>query len=154
MSTTSSFELQGAEIATEPKGGTARAVRGAVAWSSFFFSLLQSICTFFATVNGLRLAIGIGALTLGSSTRIAVRWFHSDQVRLPMMVLALLGSLLNLIVLWQIWRLRSRPAAQWRQKPASAGKLRMERVQWILSIATLVLIGIEEYWHITWHHHI
>lgn len=71
-----------------------------------------------------------------------------------MIVLALAGSLLNLVVLWQVRRLRSRPAAQWRQTPASAGKLRMERVQTILSIATLVLIGIEEYWHITWHHHL
>jgi hypothetical protein len=129
-------------------------VRSAVAWSSFFFSLLQSICTFFATVNGLRLAIGIGALAIGSTAGAAVRWFHSDLVRLPMMGLALIGSLLNLVVLWQIWRLRSRPAAQWRRTAVSAGKTRMERVQMILSIATLVLISVEEYWHITWHHHL
>jgi len=128
--------------------------RSIVAWSSFFFSLLQSLCTFFATVNGLRLAIGIGALAVSSSVGAAIRWFHSDLIRLPMVVLALLGSLLNLVVLWQVRRLRSRPAAQWRQRPVSAGKLRMEWVQFVLSMATLVLLGIEEYWHVTWHHHL
>ena len=71
-----------------------------------------------------------------------------------MMALALSGTLLNLVVLWQIRRLRARPAAQWRQVPVSIGKLRMERLQLVLSIVTLVLIAIEEYWHLRWHHHI
>jgi uncharacterized membrane protein len=135
-------------------GGTTRRAQGVIAWSSFFFSLLQSLCTFFATVNGLRLAIGIGALAVSSSVGAAIRWFHSDLIRLPMVVLALIGSLLNLVVLWQVRRLRSRPAAKWRQTPVSAGKIGMERVQFLLSIATLVLLGIEEYWHLTWHHHL
>jgi len=123
-------------------------------WSSFFFALLQSVCTFFATVNGLRLAIGIGALALSGAARSTVHWLHSDAVRLPMIVLALLGTLLNLIVLWQIRRLRARPSAQWRQKPVSLRKIRMERVQWVLSVVTLALIGVEEYWHLRWHHHL
>ena len=134
--------------------GESGKTRSVIAWSSFFFSLLQSLCTFFATVNGLRLAIGIGALAVSSSIGAAIRWFHSDLIRLPMVVLALIGALLNLVVLWQVRRLRSRPAAQWRQKPVSAGKLSMERVQFVLSLVTLVLLGIEEYWHVTWHHHL
>jgi len=68
-------------------------------------------------------------------------------IRIPMIGLALLGSLLNLAILMQIRRLRRRPASQWRQKPLSAHKIRMERMQWILSTATLVLIGIEEFQH-------
>ena len=123
-------------------------------WSSFFFALLQSVCTFFATVNGLRLAIGIGALALTGTERSMVRWLHTDAIRLPMISLALLGTLLNLLVLWQIRRLRARPSAQWRQKPVSAGKIRMERVQWVLSVVTLGLIAVEEYWHFRWHHHL
>lgn len=141
---------EGQQANTSESGKT----RSVIAWSSFFFSLLQSLCTFFATVNGLRLAIGIGALAVSSSIGAAIRWFHSDLIRLPMVVLALIGSLLNLVVLWQVRRLRSRPAAQWRQTPVSAGKIRMERVQLVLSIATLILLGIEEYWHLTWHHHL
>ena len=125
-----------------------------IGWSSFLFALLQSVCTFFASVNGLRLAIGIGALALSGTARATVRWLHSDVIRLPMIVLALLGTLLNLVVLWQIRRLRARPAAQWRQRPVSRGKMRMERLQLVLSILTLVLIAVEEYWHVHWHHHL
>jgi hypothetical protein len=30
----------------------------------------------------------------------------------------------------------------------------MERLQLVLSIVTLVLIAVEEYWHLRWHHHL
>jgi hypothetical protein len=70
-----------------------------------------------------------------------------------MIGLALLGSLLNLLVLAQLRRLRHRAASQWRQVPLSAYQIRLERAQLILSIATLVLIGIEEYLHFHWHNH-
>ncbi len=126
--------------------------RGAIAWSSFFFALLQSICTFFAALNGLRVAIGVGSLALSAAVGSAIDRFHVDWLRIPMIVLALLGSLLNLVVLWQVRRLRRRPASQWRQQPLSLRAIRMERLQMVLSVATLVLIAVEEYWHIRWHH--
>jgi hypothetical protein len=129
-------------------------VRGAIAWSSFFFAILQSICTFFAAVDGLRLAIGIGALAVSAGVGATFDRLHTDWVRVPMILLALAGSLLNLVVLWQIRRLRANPAAQWRVTSPSPRKLRMERVQFVLSILTLVLVGVEEYWHFTWHHHL
>jgi hypothetical protein len=66
---------------------------------------------------------------------------------------ALIGSLLNLAVLAQVRRLRHRPASRWRQVSLSRRQIRMERVQLILSIATLVLIGIEEYLHFHLRHH-
>jgi hypothetical protein len=134
-------------------GGSAKP-RAWIGWSSFFFALLQSLCTFFATVNGIRLAIGVGALAVSAGVGTTLSWFHSNVVRLPMMGLALFGTLLNLVVLWQIRRLRARPAAQWRQAAVSPRKLRMERLQLVLSIVTLVLIAVEEYWHLRWHHHL
>jgi len=123
-------------------------------WTSFFFALLQSLCTFFAAVDGVRLLIGAGALVVSAGVGSTMDWVHADWLRLPMIGLALAGSLLNLVVLWQIRRLRNRPAAQWRQKPASRHKIRMEQVQFVLSIVTLVLIAVEEYWHLRWHHHV
>ena len=80
--------------------------------------------------------------------------FHADWIRLPMIGLALIGSLLNLVILAQIRRLRHRPASQWRQVPLSRHQIRMERVQLVLSVATLVLIGIEEYLHFHLRHHL
>jgi hypothetical protein len=154
MPTVSAHPRKPQESPANPVPGRVAKPRLWIGWSSFFFALLQSVCTFFASVNGLRLAIGIGALAIGSGTMTAVRWLHSDAIRVPMMVLALLGTLLNLVVLWQIRRLRSNPAAQWRQQPPSLSKIRMERVQLVLSLVTLVLIAVEEYWHLRWHDHL
>jgi hypothetical protein len=128
--------------------------RGVIAWSSFFFALLQSVCTFFAALDGLRLAIGIGSLAVSAGVGTAMDRFHQDWIRVPMMGLALVGSLLNLVILAQVRRLRNRPASQWRRIPLSPHKIRMERVQIVLSIATLVLIGLEEYLHLRWCGHL
>lgn len=143
------------ESASNPRPATVESgkTRGVIAFSSFFFALLQSICSFFAALNGLRLGIGISSLVVSASVKSVVVSFHVDWLRVPMIVLALAGSLLNLIVLAQIRRLRRRPAAQWRIQPVSPAQLRSERIQFVLSIATLILIGIEEYFHYVWHGH-
>jgi hypothetical protein len=65
-----------------------------------------------------------------------------------------LGSILNLIVLWQIRRLRNLPAAQWRQAPPKPRKLRSERLQLVLSILTLILVALEERQHLIWLRHL
>jgi hypothetical protein len=128
-------------------------VPGAIAWSSFLFALLQSVCTFFAAANGLRFAVGLGSLVLSASAGAMVDRFHADALRIPMIGFALFGSLLNLAVLAQIRRLRHRPSSQWRLQSPSPHKLRMERLQVVLSVATLVLVAVEEilHFHFTGH---
>src|SRR6185437_1101472 len=126
-------------------------VPGAVAWSSFLFALLQSVCTFFAAANGLRFAVGLGSLVLSAGAGAMVDRFHADALRIPMVCLALAGSVLNLGILAQIRRLRRRGASQWRQQPLSPRKLRAERMQIVLSVATLVLVAVEEGLHYHYH---
>jgi hypothetical protein len=126
--------------------------RRVIAWSSFFFALLQSICGAVVAINGLRIAIGIGALALSTGAGAAMVRFHTDAIRVPMIVVALLGSLLNLAILMHVRHLRSRPAAQWRQKPLSPKQKRTEFAQLVLSVATLALIVVEEYIHFSLHH--
>jgi hypothetical protein len=153
--TSTSVHPRGSDVPLEQRAVIdTKKAGGVIAWSSFFFALLQSICAFFAAVDGFRVAIGVGALVVGAGAQSFLHQFHADRIRLPMIGLALFGSLLNLLVLWQVQRLRNRPAAQWRQQPASPRKIRMERLQLVLSVLTLLLIGIEEYWHIRWHHHV
>jgi hypothetical protein len=147
VSTTPVRPLAPAEDAARGAGR----VQGAIAWSSFFFALLQSICTFFAAANGLRFAVGLGSLVLGAGAGTMVDRFHADALRIPMVVLAVVGSFLNLIVLAQIRHLRRRPASQWRQQPLGPHKLRMERLQILLSIATLALVAAEEILHYRYH---
>jgi hypothetical protein len=126
--------------------------RGVIAWSSFFFALLQSICGAIVAINGLRIAIGIGALALSTGAGAAMVHFHTDAIRVPMIAVALLGSLLNLAILMHVRHLRNRPAAQWRRKPLSLKQKRTEFAQLVLSVSTLALIAVEEYIHLSLHH--
>jgi len=118
------------------------------------FAVLQSICTFFAAVDGLRLVIGVGSLAVSAGIGVAMDRFHQDWNRVPMMVLALLGSSLNLVILMQLRYLRNRPASRWRQRPLRPNRIRMQRIQMVLALATLVLVGAEEYLHFRWCGHL
>jgi hypothetical protein len=112
-------------------------------WSAFLFAVLQSVCSAFIALNGVRLLIGVGAFAAASGTLKLADHIHVAAIRIPMMVLALAGSLLNLVVLWQVWRLRRRSASAWRQQPVSKKKIASEGLQFTLSVLTLLLLAAE-----------
>jgi hypothetical protein len=115
--------------------------------SAFLFAVLQSVCSAFIALSGVRLLIGIGAFAAASGVlRLADR-MHIDAIRIPMMLLALAGALLNLVILWRIWSLRKRPASAWRQAPISRQKLTSEWLQFSLAILTLILLTAEFFAH-------
>ncbi len=116
-------------------------------WSSIVFAALQSACSAVIAISGLRVAIGLSALAAAAGVHAPARGFHQDAIRIPMMALALVGSLLNLFVLWRVRKLRNRTAAQWRQKPLSSKKKNSERLQLALSILTLILLTAEWFTH-------
>jgi len=124
-----------------------------VSWSSLFFAFLQSVCTFLMAMSGLRLFIGVGSLALSAEVTAFLDGLHASWLRIPMIGVALLGAGLNLIAILQIRRLRARPASQWRQVPVPAGKLRVERWQFALSLITFALIALEEGFHFRLTHH-
>jgi len=112
-------------------------------WSAFFFAVLQSVCSAFIALNGVRLLIGVGAFAAATGALKLADRMHIDAIRIPMMLLALAGSLLNLVVLWQVWRLRRRSASAWRRQPVSKRKKISEWLQFTLSILTLFLLAAE-----------
>jgi hypothetical protein len=112
-------------------------------WSALFLAVLQSVCSAFIALNGVRLLVGVGAFAAASGALKLADRMHIDAIRIPMMLLALVGSLLNLVVLWQVWRLRRRPASAWRQTAVPKRKLASEWLQFTLSILTLVLLATE-----------
>jgi hypothetical protein len=116
-------------------------------WSGFFLAFIQSVCSAFIALHGIRLLVGIGALVLASSAWHLAERLHVDAIRVPMMVVALLGALLNLLALWQVLRLRRRSASAWRQQPLTPSKRRSETLQLALSVVTLVLLLVEEAAH-------
>ena len=112
-------------------------------WSGFVIAVLQSACTAVMVISGVRVVIGLTALAAAAGLHTPAHGFHADIIRVPMMALALIGSVLNLYVIWKVRRLRNRQSAQWRQKPLSSKKKRSERLQIVLSLLTLVLLAAE-----------
>lgn len=148
MSTT---PIELSESATSYPSENLRA-RSVLAGWSFIFAVLQSICGAAVLLNGFQLAIGIGALTFTSGIGLVMARLHADWIRVPMVVIAAITALLNIALLWRVRRLRNRPAAQWRRKPLGQKQRRSEMWQWIFSIAALLLIAVEEYLHMGFHH--
>lgn len=114
-----------------------------VSISSFIFVLLQSACSAVTAISGLRLLIGVTSLTAASIVPGFIFKIHADRIRIPMLIVAFVGSCVNLYVLWRIRSLRARPSSQWRMQPVTAKQRRSETFQFILSVLTLMLVAIE-----------
>jgi hypothetical protein len=109
-------------------------------WSGFFLAFVQSVCSTFIALHGIRFLVGIGALVLASSAWHVVESLHVNAIRIPMMLIALVAALLNLAALWQVRRLRRRSASAWRRQPLTPARWRSEMLQLVLSLLTLVLL--------------
>jgi hypothetical protein len=133
----------------EQKHGERRGL--AVGLVSLFFILLQSACTAFVAISGLRLLIGVGALAAAATGLNFLAALHGAALRIPMEILAVAGSVVNLLAVRRIRRLRARPASQWRMKPATTKQLRSEAWQIGLAVVTLLLVAVE--WEFHFHLH-
>lgn len=121
--------------------------------TSLLFAVLQSVCTLFMAMAGLRLLVGVSSLVLSTGAVAMLDHLHADWLRVPMICLATIGAVLNVAAILQLRALRRRPASQWRLSPPTPHKLRMERLQLILSWLTLVLVVMEESFHFHLCHH-
>lgn len=120
--------------------------------ASLALAVLQSICTAVLTINGVRLAIGLTAFVMASSLIGPVRWFHQDAIRVPMLIIATIGAIVDLTVLWWTHRLRTQPAAQWRRRELGGKEKGARRLQLALAVLTLFLVTTEQYTHVTIFH--
>jgi hypothetical protein len=116
-------------------------------WSGFFLAFIQSVCSAFIALHGIRFLVGIGGVVLASSAWHLAERVHVDVIRMPMMLIALAGAVLNLAALWQVRRLRRRSASAWRQQQLAPAKRRSEALQLALSLLTIVLLIAETVAH-------
>ena len=119
--------------------------------TSLFFILLQSACTAFMAISGLRLLIGIGSLAAASGGMRLLASIHGDAIRIPMEIVAVGGSVINLYAIWRVRSLRGRGSSQWRMGKVTQKTIRAERVQIALAIVALGLVAVE--WGIHIHLH-
>jgi hypothetical protein len=83
-----------------------------VGLTSLFFILLQSACTAFVAINGFRLLIGIGSLAAATTGLRLLDSIHGEAIRIPMEIVAVAGSVINLYAIWRVRSLRARPSSQ------------------------------------------
>lgn len=119
----------------------------ALSGGSLLFALLQSLCTEVLTISGLRVAIGLSALAAAGGIDAPARGWHQDAIRIPMLVLAATGTVINLAALAWLRHLALDPAAQWRQSDRTAKQKRSERLQVAMAVLTLILVGLEIWTH-------
>jgi hypothetical protein len=122
--------------------------------TSLFFILLQSACTAVTALSGLRLLIGVGSLAAAATGAKFLASIHGDAIRIPMELLAIAGSAVNLYVIWRIRSLRGRASSKWRVGPVTPAKKRAETIQISLAIVTLLLVFVEWTIHLHLHHSI
>ena len=122
-----------------------------IAFTSLFFILLQSACTAVMALSGLRLILGIGSLVAATAGVRFLAHIHGEAVRIPMEILAVAGSVVNLYVVWRIRSLRARLSSQWRVGAVAPEKKHAESIQMALAILTLLLVGVEWVLHIHLH---
>jgi hypothetical protein len=123
----------------------------AITFTSLLFILLQSACTAVLAFSGVSAGVGLGSFAAALGLTRLAGSFHADIIRIPMMILALAGSLSSLYVLWRVRTLRARPASQWRIRMLSPKEKRKETFQFLLSVVTILLIGAEFAAHLWLH---
>jgi hypothetical protein len=140
-------ESQPVEAASPEITRTGEKATRVLGGASFLLALLQSLCTAVLTISGIRVAIGLTALAAAGGIYAPAKGWHQDAIRIPMLWLATIGAVVNLAVIAWIRHLRARPAAQWRRREVTAKQRRSERLQIVLAIVTLVLVGLETWTH-------
>lgn len=77
-----------------------------IGFTSLFFILLQSACTALMAISGLRLLIGIGSLAAATTGVQLLASIHGEAIRIPMEIVAVGGSVINLYAIWRVRSLR------------------------------------------------
>ena len=132
---------------TAPGGRLEKVNRlGFLSGTSLLLALLQSLCTAVLTISSLRVVIGVAALSAGILKPLEPL-HHDAIIRVPMLIIAIAGSVTNLLVLAWIWRMRRLPSAEWRKREISKKEKRSERLQVALAVATLILVALEAWIH-------
>jgi hypothetical protein len=84
-------------------------------------------------------ALGMGSAAAAGSGS----FLHSAPVRIPLLIAAAMGATFTLYVVWNGWRRRNHPAAQWRRRTLSARERRSIIIAVTSSGLTWVLIVAE-----------
>ena len=118
---------------------------------SLGLAIIQGVCATAVFVSGISTALGFSTLVAATAAGPATG-LHANRFRIPMLAVAGLGAVVNLVLLWNAERMRRNPAARWRMRPLTRKERWEKRIQLAASILTLLLIAGELLAHPMFHH--
>lgn len=117
-------------------------------WGAFLLATVEAVCLFVVAAG----RTGIALSTISASVTGWVTVLHRDIFRIPALLLAIVGSMLNLWILWRSHHLRNAPSAAWRKRPLTVKDRWRIGLVLTLSALTLFTAGFEIYFHRLTHH--
>jgi len=121
-----------------------------IGWASLTLAAVQAICVAAVALSSVRVLLGMTSL-LAAGAAGPAQGFHRNALRLPVLWIAGILAVLNLLLLWNENRIRRNPSAQWRLQPLTSRQRRGRWMQLGTSVASLVLILAEVVSH-PWFH--
>src|ERR1700746_3757045 len=118
---------------------------------SLGFAIVQGVCAMAVFVSGISTALGLSTLAAATAAGPATG-FHANRFRIPMLALAGLGAVVNLVLLWNAASMRRSPSARWRMRPLTRKERWEKWIQFGASVLTLLLIAVELIAHPLFHH--
>ena len=122
-----------------------------LAVGSLGLAIIQGVCAAAVFLSGIGTVLGFSSLVAASAAGPATG-FHANRFRIPMLALAGLGALVNLVLLWNAERMRRKPSARWRIRPLTRKERWEKWIQLSASLLTLLLIVGEILAHPLFHH--
>ncbi len=109
--------------------------------------VLNSLCVFLIGFSKIGVLVGLTSVLVVEKGS----WYHSDRVRLPMFAVAIIGSVVNLTVLWNAHQLRNAASARWRRRPLSASRRMWNAAVLLFSVIALMAVAVELWVHPPFH---
>jgi hypothetical protein len=105
--------------------------------------LIQGACAILVASSSMKILLSVAGL----AAAMKASRFHSDPVRIPVMVVSAILACISLYVLWNGRRLRNLPSARWRKRPLSRRQKLAIAFTLASSLATLALVIAESVIH-------
>ncbi len=117
-------------------------------FSVFILTVVEAVCVFYVAAA----KSGFILLAAGIATGAWATFLHQDSIRIPVLLLVLVGAMLNLFLLWKANRLRNSPAAAWRKRALTKKERLRTALVASFSTLTLVLVVMEILFQRSLHH--
>ena len=104
--------------------------------AAFVGSLVEGACAILVASASAKVFVGLGAVAgVVKASRL-----HADIIRIPVLFVSAAAAIIMLVVLWNSWRARNRPASRWRKKPKTLREKFSFVITLLASVLTLALV--------------